>query len=509
MKLSDKIQLYPFVRITLFLIAGILLSSAVHPSALSCFAATVLLLIAALFFRKSGTLQSIILLLCFMTLGAGSYSLDKISSDVNLPESMVQYKALIISEPHEHGRVLMCDMLITDGRLKGLRIRASVLKDTVNNNYLHLKTGSGMIAKSRLETPKNFYKNSNFDYASWLKEKGYVATTFIFWRNWHETKVEKADIPLIERFRLWIGGVRYDMLKQYAHLGIEDQAYAVLAAMTLGDKSEIDKETKNVYSVTGASHVLAVSGLHLGIIYVILTFLFGRRRWLLGQIVIMFLIWFYAALTGLSPSVVRAATMLTLYSIGSLAGEDKLSINTLCVAAFFMLLVKPMYLWDISFQMSFIAMAGISLFYLPFYKLIPQINNKVLNFIWGMFCVSLAAQMFTFPLIAYYFGRFSCYSLLTNFIVVPAASGILYLAFAVFVLSPLPALQNIAGWMLNGLVQFLNAALTRISSFPGASVEGIHISTAQTVIIYFMIVCLLMLLRYVKKGFDRSTYIWK
>jgi competence protein ComEC len=299
------------------------------------------------------------------------------------------------------------------------------------------------------------------------------------------------------------------MLKQYAHLGIEDQAYAVLAAMTLGDKSEIDKETKNVYSVTGASHVLAVSGLHLGIIYVILTFLFGRRRWLLGQIVIMFLIWFYAALTGLSPSVVRAATMLTLYSIGSLAGEDKLSINTLCVAAFFMLLVKPMYLWDISFQMSFIAMAGISLFYLPFYKLIPQINNKVLNFIWGMFCVSLAAQMFTFPLIAYYFGRFSCCSLLTNFIVVPAASGILYLAFAVFVLSPLPALQNIAGWMLNGLVQFLNAALTRISSFPGASVEGIHISTAQTVIIYFMIVCLLMLLKYVKKGFDRSTYIWK
>jgi competence protein ComEC len=509
MKISDSIQLYPFVRITLFLMAGIILSSVLHPSILFCFIAAMVLLIASLLFYKFATLQSVILLFCFMALGAGSYSYSNKTSNVRLPKNEIEYKALIISEPREHGKVLQCDMLITNGRLKGRKIKASILRDTVNYNYLRLKVGSGLIAQSKLETPKNFHKHSHFDYVRWLKEKGYIATTFIYYRNWKETNINVAEIPSIERFRLWIARVRDGMLQQYTHLGLVGQAYAVVAAMTLGDKSEIDKTTKDVYSITGASHTLAVSGLHLGVIYAILTFLFGRRKRLLGQIIILFLIWLYAALTGFSSSVVRAATMLTLYSIGSLAGEDKLSINTLCVAAFIMLLIKPTYLWDISFQMSFMAMVGILLLYIHFYHLLPHINNKFFNALWGMFCISLSAQILTFPLIAYYFGRFSCYSLITNFLVVPSASCVIYLAFAAFVLTPLPSLQMVVGWMLNQLVNFLNNVLMKVSSFPGASIEEINISVLQTIIIYVMIACLLMLLKYGKRGFDRSIYIWK
>lgn len=234
-------------------------------------------------------------------------------------------------------------------------------------------------------------------------------------------------------------------------MGFNGQAYAVLAAMALGDKSSLSDELKEEYSVSGASHVLALSGLHLGIIYAILSLLFSRRRWqIVSQVLILLAIWSYVFIVGMSASVVRSAVMLTVYSFVSLLNRNRLSLNTLSVAAVVILAGSPLYLYDVGFQMSFAAVLFIIIFYRPLLEVMPgRIRNiPIIKQIWQMTAVSVAAQIGVAPLIAFYFGRFSCYFLLTNMIVVPAATVILYGAVLTAAVSFQPWLQTLLAGLL-------------------------------------------------------------
>lgn len=294
-------------------------------------------------------------------------------------------------------------------------------------------------------------------------------------------KAGEGEASRIERTQQYFLHQRTLLLERLETAGLSDDRYAVVAAMALGDRSALTKELKETYSKTGASHVLALSGLHLGIIYTLLSMLVVGRRWqMITQLATVLSIWAFVFLTGMSASVVRSAIMLTVYALLALGHRQKMSVNTLAFTAIVMLLVTPKALFDVGFQMSFMAVFSILLFVPLFYRPFSAeylMTHRAVSWLWGMVAVSVAAQIGVAPLIAYYFGRFSCYFLLTNFIVIPAATLILYLALGTLLIPSL-------GVVLASMVGLLNTTLLYIATIPGATIEGLHPSVGLTVAIY-------------------------
>ena len=305
------------------------------------------------------------------------------------------------------------------------------------------------------------------------------------------------SLSYFERTILKAQDFRQQAEQQLHTLHIGEQDFAVIAAMAMGDKEALNQETKEAYSISGTSHILAVSGLHIGIIFqLIILLLGGKRRSKLTIILSTTIVWAYVIFIGFPASAVRAATMLSIYSMVLLSLRPDPTLNTLALAYIIMVLVNPFNIFDIGFQMSFLAVGSILLFYPLFFCLLSSHSN-IIRAIWGLFCVSLAAQIGTLPLIVFYFGRISCYSLITSFIAIPAATLILYLCVLLFILSPLTYISFLAspteGLMqlvinvLTSITQFINTAFRLTSMLPGASIEHVHLSLLQLAILYVAI----------------------
>lgn len=306
---------------------------------------------------------------------------------------------------------------------------------------------------------------------------------------------ESQSVSRIDRSKQFFLSQRSKLLERFADGGVDGDAYAVVAAMSLGDKSALTRDLKDTYSVSGASHVLALSGLHLGIIYMLLSVLLPRRRWpALSQLLIILFIWAFVFLVGMSVSVVRSAIMLTVYGLLSIGNRDKMSINALAFTAIVMLMWNPAWLFDVGFQMSFLAVFAILLFVPLFDDVFSAeylMAHRWIKRIWGLVVVSCSAQLGVAPLIAFYFGRFSTYFLLTNFIVIPAAMAILWLSLVVLLFPSL-------AYILLYIVQCLNAILSRITAIPGASIDNLHPSVLQVMLIYVLIFCSYLLIERIK-----------
>lgn len=310
-------------------------------------------------------------------------------------------------------------------------------------------------------------------------------------RTFGNIPLERSEIAALQ-FR--------DRMMSHFRGNATDQPTAVIAAMTLGDKSYISQTTKEEYSVAGASHILALSGLHLGIIFCILSLLTGGRNHLfLSNILSLTAIWCYVVLVGMSPSVVRSATMITILAFTQMLRRRLMSLNSISLAAFIMLLVRPMNLYDVGFEMSFLSVLSIFIFFQPVYGLVDSKflqNHRVVKWVWGMAVISLSAQLLTIPVVAYYFHRVSCYSVFTSFIVIPAATVILYLTLLMFVTVPFASVSSFLAYLLSVAGKWLNIFVGWSSRLPGASIEDIHISILQLVMIYISIACLYLLGHY-------------
>lgn len=303
---------------------------------------------------------------------------------------------------------------------------------------------------------------------------------------------DTSSISRLDRSKTYFLEKRNELLERLSDHGVDGSVYAVVAAMTLGDKSQLTNELRKTYAITGASHILALSGLHLGIIYTLLSLLLSRRRWwIVSQVVIIVCIWLYVFLVGMTVSVVRSAVMITVYALLSLGHRDKMSVNTLAFAAIVMLLFNPLSLFDVGFQLSFLAVLAILLFYPLFEGVWSQpflMDHRVFKWLWTMLSVSCAAQIGVAPLIVYYFGRFSCFFLLTNLLVVPAATLILYLSLVVLLIPSL-------AYLLIYMVDTLNHLLTWVATLPGVSIEGLHPTLLQVSMVYVIIMAVYLLLR--------------
>ena len=472
----------PLLRLVICLIAGIIIGDHIVVGwlLLPMFLGVVAL---ALLLWKHEHLQSMAIALSFVILGWLLMERQKASLVVTWPEGEVSYEAVVVSEPVEKPKTMAVDVLLAES---GRKLKCYLYKD---DRSRHLRIGDGLYIQSRIE-PNSEWHRGAFDYRRYLEIHGFSGRTFVASWKWRKACVSLMRLSRLERMRLNFLRYRSRLLAQISTQGDNADAYAVVAAMVLGDKSALTQDLKDVYSVTGASHVLALSGLHLGILYTLLSLFVFRRRWqMLSQIIIILSVWAFVFLVGLSTSVVRSAIMLSIYALLSLGHRDRLSVNTLAFTAIVMLIVSPMSLFDIGFQMSYMAVLSILLF-VPLMESIFTaeylMSHQVVRWLWGMLTVSLSAQIGVAPLIAYYFGRFSCYFLLTNFIVIPAAVLILYISLVVLVVPSL-------AYILFSIVTTLNSLLMRIASIPGASIDNLYPTKIQTTMIYQIIVAVYLL----------------
>ncbi len=351
-----------------------------------------------------------------------------------------------------------------------------------------LKFGSVLAVKGNFESPGKPLNPYQFDYEKYLAKKQIYRVAFIDKDSWKEIGY-KPNKALNIAFSL-----RDNMLSLYRGVGIEDENLAILSALTLGYKNLLDQETRRVFSASGAMHILAVSGLHVGILFATLSaILFFLNRIKKGRlfktIILLIFLWFFAVFTGLSPSVIRASLMFSLVIIGMAFSRKTNIYNTLSASAFIILVVNPMLITEVGFQLSYLAVVSIVFFYPYIYKLV-YIKNKWVDKVWVLISVSIAAQLGTFVLGLYYFNQFPNYFLLTNLYAIPLATIIIYLALLLIVVSPLPAVATVVGWVLNNVLSWLVSLIKFTEALPYSTFSGIAISASQ---VFFLLLAILML----------------
>ena len=473
----------PLLRLAVCLMAGIVIGNNVEAGhwLLPVLAGAVVL---ALLLWKKALLQSVVIAVCFVLLGWLLTARQKESLRVQWPEEEVKYEAVVLSEPQEKPKTMAVDIMLVKS---GQKLKGYFYKDERSRG---IRIGDGLSIQSQIRENSNWHRGA-FDYRRYLEIHGFTGSTFVSSWKWQKVRVSLEGLSRLERTKLYFLRLRTRLLKRLAVDESSGDQYAVVAAMALGDKSALTKELKEVYAVTGASHVLALSGLHLGIIYTLLSLLIIGRRWqMVSQMLIVLCIWAFVFLVGMSTSVVRSATMLTVYALLSLGYRDKMTVNTLAFTAIVMLMVHPLSLYDVGFQMSFMAVLAILVFMPLLEGLFPTeylLTHQSVRWLWSMVAVSVSAQIGVAPLIAYYFGRFSTFFLLTNFIVIPAATLILWL-------SPVVLLFPSLAYLLLYIVKCLNTVLGQMAAWPGASIEALHPTVLQTVMIYVVILCITYIL---------------
>ena len=326
-----------------------------------------------------------------------------------------------------------------------------------------------------------------------MKNRGFSAHGYLPSHAWQKTGRKKTTPFLLAQSQ------RAKALRFYQSLELQEDSYAFIVAITLGNKSYLHDEIKESFRASGTAHLLAVSGLHTGIIYMVFSLLLhplGKKRtgFIIKQWLIILMLWGYAFIAGLAPSVIRATIMLTLYIIGRMRHEASFTANTLAVAAFMILIFRPFNLFDIGFQMSFTAVASILWFQPQMVKLFEP-DNRFTSYLWQVLTLTFSAQIGIFPIVLYYFGTFPTWFFITNLIAVPLMGIIIYtLVLTIFVLwihMLLPSILESLLRLLLKLIQLFTDSMFHvvkfIESLPSSQLTGLYLPLSATILLLISI----------------------
>ena len=296
--------------------------------------------------------------------------------------------------------------------------------------------------------------------------------------------------------------IKSNILKLTANYIAGADERAITEALLIGKTDGLPATLRNAYAASGTMHVLAVSGLHVGIIYWILLLIlkplssFAQGRWLVALISI-FILWSYAALTGFSPSVLRAVAMFTFVAISNPFGLRSQIINTLAASFFILLIYDPGMISNIGFQLSYLAVAGIIWIHPVLYKKF-QPENRILDYCWSIISVSIAAQLTTFPLTVYYFHQFPVYFIPANLIIIPLSFLILLVGISLLVLGKITAVAALLGSIIQEAIGFMNLIARTFQTLPGQLPDDIQLSTIQAFILMALNLLIISIIMYRK-----------
>ena len=340
-----------------------------------------------------------------------------------------------------------------------------------------------------IEPPKNPFE---FDYKLYQARKNIFTHQFL--REGDYVKAGETKLNPIfyyaNQMNVYTHTVFKSILDTPKQLGVAE-------ALIGGMKSELDFETKQWYSATGAIHALAVSGMHVAILFIVLNTVLGlflNKKKPAFLIIILLLLWIYAVFTGLSPSVCRSTLMFSMIQFGQYLRRDDNPVNTLLLSALILLSFFPMWLYDVGFQLSYLAVLGILILY-PKLRFMFEIPFRPLRWIWEISAVSIAAQVFTLPLTLYYFHQFPNYFLIANPIVSIISTVLLPLGLVVLFFFKIPILGSFLGLIFKWSIDVLNYSVQVISSWPKALSTGLSISEVSVILLFCIIAFVLIFLK--------------
>ncbi len=344
--------------------------------------------------------------------------------------------------------------------------------------------GDTLLCKAYLSSPQGALNPKAFNYAHFLHTRNIHFTAYIKSENWQ--KVNQSNPFSLIGFSQNIQNKCLTILQK--HLPTERER-AVASALILGYKPDLSQETKAAYSNTGAMHVLAVSGLHTGFIYIIVMMFLNKipirnSTWLVLKTALLIgSLWLFALITGAAPSVLRSATMFSFVALGKALNRQANIYNTLAASAFCLLLVNPFLIFAPGFQLSYLAVGGIVYFQPLIYKL-KYFKNKLPDYLWNLTAVSCSAQLSTFPLSLYYFHKLPLYFWLSGMIVIPAAALILPLGLLLFMVDKIPLLGWFIGKLLHFAVSLMNFLVFSIQDLPGTILTKTWVGPIGLILIF-------------------------
>ncbi len=491
--MSTELGKTPFLRLLLPVITGIVINyffpgfSFISTHIIGIVG--LLLILISAFLRKEQIFRfrwlfGVGIFLFILSLSQLQYQQQQRKTDFTFLEIPQYYIGTITSIPEIKSKTIACNIKINEPKANKV-----ILYIQQTDEAKLLEPGDEIVFYARIQPFRHFDNPNDFDYPRYMKIKGYSGSAYVPSSAWNKTKRESISITTAsQRFRI-------KALDFYKLFELNDDSYAFISALTLGYKEDLSESLQEAFRISGTAHVLAVSGLHVGIIYIVINLMFsflgkhGNPN-IIRQLIVIILLWAYAFFTGMSASVVRATIMLTINCVSKMFNRKGFTYNTLIAAAFFILIYNPFNLFDVSFQMSFGAVFAI-LFFQPKFKALYTPTNKVLGYIYNLFTISLSAQLGVFPLVLYYFGTFPIYFFITNLLVVPLAGLIIYSIMPLILLSLLSSFT--AGmfnffniffqWFVKTLIEITFRIVYFVETLPFAQIANINITTFQLILI--------------------------
>jgi competence protein ComEC len=349
-----------------------------------------------------------------------------------------------------------------------------------------LQYGDVILVRSNLQEIKNAGNPGGFDYKRYALFNGITHQLFV-------KSNEYKKLPQQQTAFFWkaMYNARSYILQTIRKHVAGEMEQSIAEALLIGYRDDLDRDLVQAYSNTGVVHIIAVSGMHLGLIYGLLMFLFkrfnrNRRMKLIRAILVIVLLWLFSLLTGASASVLRAVIMFTVIIGAELLDRKGNIYNSMAASAVALLLFNPFLLWDVGFQLSYAAVLSIVLFMKPIYNWFA-IQNKLLDGLWKLNALTLSAQILTLPLCMYHFHQAPTLFLITNLFAVPLSSLVLYGLILLMLVSPITVLANATGWLITKMLWIMNQFILWVDHFTFAVVDGIQHAPVQTILLYAII----------------------
>lgn len=489
----------PFIRITLPFIAGIVTGEHVGWTTIIITAtiALIVILVTEILITKCGKAWCYVLssAALFITLVAIGWTTYAINQPAELSDGAIDTEYTFTTTVNEITQRNASTEILGDASIHGKTI---AIKISLSGNDYKVRIGDIIACRARISEIRNSSTPDSFDYAGYMKNKGILYEAFV-------DKELYSTVGHHTSLRATIAEIKANLIQTIRTAGLSSKTAGLAIALFSGDRRYMSPAEREGFSNAGLAHVLAVSGLHIGIIISIFTFLLfpvrQPRYKIVRLLTIMSIVWAYVLFTGAAPSAVRSAIMATFVFVAKDFFKKHSSVNALFSAAFFILLFSPSAIYDAGFQLSFLSVIGILLFS---DVLTLRTRFPIVNFIAAAFAVTLSAQLATAPLVVYYFHSFPTCFFLSNLIVVPLLPVFMFLLIAVIIISA-------SGWIVPILCNIVDVLYMLISDFPTflsvkiPPVSGLWIGIGTTIALTFSVLAIGVSIRY-KLKINRVIY---
>ena len=406
---------------------------------------------------------------------------------VTLKDEILQLKVKEVLKKDAYNSKYIAEVIAINRKPTDGKLLLNIKRDSLEHFF---EIDDELLVYSKFKKISPPLNPHQFDYSKYMKSLGV----------YYQLQINKHDILTLSKGKPTIRGqadkVRNHIIQKLNQISFSKDELAIVQALILGQRKDINKQLYSEYTAAGAIHILAVSGLHIGIIYMILIFILSPlkrifKNEIIVSILIVIILWGFAFLTGLSPSVIRAVTMFSFFAFAKSMNRETNSINTLFLSYFVLLIINPLWLFHVGFQLSYLAVFFI-LWLLPLFNKIYYPKGKVLKKIWGIITVTLAAQIGIIPLSLYYFHQFPGLFFITNLVILPFLGILLGGGIILIVLAILNFLPDWYVSIYNYLIKSLNLFIKWIAHQESFLFQDITFSLNKVLVSYILIITLII-----------------